>query len=77
MSACDLFKDVGSLCCPDEGFWILVVGIDVVSDGGDELFEVLEDATLELVLGQVSEEALDHVEPRGGGWRKANMEALM
>jgi hypothetical protein len=51
--------------------------IDVVSDGHDELFEVLEDASLEPVLGQVAEEAFDHVEPRGRGWGEANMEALM
>ena len=64
MRAGDFFEDVGSFCSPDEGFWVLVVGIDVVSDGGDELFEVLEDAALELVLGQVAEEAFDHVHPR-------------
>lgn len=53
------------------------MSIDVVAYGCDELFEVVEDAALELVLRQVAEEALDHVEPRGGGWREANMEALM
>jgi len=53
------------------------VSVDVVSDGGDELFEVLEDAPLELVLGQVAEEAFDHVEPTGRGWREANVEAFV
>jgi hypothetical protein len=43
-SAGDFFEDVGSFCGPDERFWILVVLVDVVADGHDELFEVFEDA---------------------------------
>ncbi len=43
----------------DEGFWILVVLVDVVTDGHDELFEVFEDAAPQLVLGQVAEEAFN------------------
>jgi hypothetical protein len=53
------------------------VNIEVVTDCSDELFEVLEDAALELVLGQVAEEAFDHVEQRDGSWREANTEALI
>ena len=41
--------------------------VDVIADGGDQLFEVMEDAATELVLGEVAEEAFDHVEPRGRG----------
>ena len=33
--------------------------VDVVSEGHDELFEVLKDAASEMILGQVAEEALD------------------
>ena len=41
----------------------MIVGIDVVSDGHDELLEVPENSTSELVMGQVAEEAFQHVEP--------------
>ena len=67
-SAGDFFEDVGCFSGPDEWFWILVVMVDVVADGSDELFEVLEDAAPQLVRGQVAEEAFDHIEPGGGGW---------
>jgi hypothetical protein len=53
------------------------VSVYLVSDSGDELFKVLEDAAFELVLGQVAEEAFDHVEPTGRGWREANVEAFV
>ena len=53
------------------------MNIDVVADCIDKLFEVLENAALEPVLGQVAEGAFDNVEPRSGSWREANMEALM
>jgi len=49
--------------CPDEGFGILIVSVDVVSDGDDELFGILEDAAAKSVVGQVAEEAFHHVEP--------------
>jgi hypothetical protein len=51
--------------------------IDVVADGHDELFEVFEDAAAQLVLGQVAEEAFDHIEPTGRGWGEVDMEALV
>ena len=66
-----------AFCGPDKRLGVEVVSVDVVSDGCDELFEVLEDAALELVLGQVAEEAFDHVEPTGGGRREANVEAFV
>ena len=39
--------------------------VDVVADGHDELLEVFKDAAAQLVLGQVAEEAFDHIEPTG------------
>jgi hypothetical protein len=77
LSAGDFFEDVGSFGGPDEGLWILVVVVDVVADGQDELFEVAEDAAPQLVLCQVTEEAFNHIEPTGRGWSEVNMEALM
>lgn len=46
-----------------------------IADGGDPLFEVLEDAAPDLAGGQVAEEAFDHVEPRGRGGSKAHVES--
>ncbi len=43
-SAGNLFQNVGSHCDPEKGLWIGVMVVDLVSDGGDELFEVMEDA---------------------------------
>jgi hypothetical protein len=56
-------QDVVGLGGPDEGLGILVMAIDVLSDGHDELLQVLEDATPKLIAGQVAEEALHHVQP--------------
>ncbi len=36
---------------------------NIFSDGHDQLFEVLEDAAAQAVMGNVSEEAFYHVEP--------------
>jgi hypothetical protein len=51
--------------------------VDVVADGHDELFEVFEDAAAQLILGQVAEEAFDHIEPTGRRWGEVDMEALV
>ena len=56
------FQDVCRFGGPDEGLGVLVVSVDVFSDGDDQLFEVLEDAGPNAVLGDVAEEAFDHVE---------------
>ena len=77
LSAGDLFQDVICFGGPDEGLGILIVAVDVISDGYDELFEVLEGAAPDSVFGQVAEEALDHVEPRGRSGREVHMESLM
>jgi hypothetical protein len=37
----------------------------------------LEDAAAQLVLGQVAEEAFDHIEPTGRGWGEVDVEALV
>jgi len=53
------------------------VAVDVVSDGHDELFEIVEDTAPNLLGSQVAEEAFNHVEPRCGGRRETHMEALV
>ena len=52
---------------PDEGLGLLVVVGDEAVDGGLQIDDALEDTTLEAALGEDSEEALDSVEPAGGG----------
>jgi hypothetical protein len=59
----DFLQDVVCFCGPDEGFGILVVTVDVVSDGPDELFQILEDAMPDSIGSQVAEEALDPIQP--------------
>jgi hypothetical protein len=41
-----------------------VVLVDVVADGHDQFFDIAEYAAAEPLLGEVTEETLDHVEPR-------------
>ena len=77
MSASDFFQDVVGLGGPDEGLRIVIVLVDVVTDGGDQLFEILEDSAPDSVVRQVAEEALDHVEPRSRGRREVHMETLV
>ena len=50
-----------------KGFGCLVVVGDEAVDGGLEIDDALEDAALEATLGEDGEEALDGVEPAGGG----------
>ena len=51
--------------------------VDVVADGNDQLFKVLENAAAELIGGQVAKEAFDHIEPRGRSGGKVHVETLM
>jgi len=39
------------------------MAVDIFSYGHDQLFEILEDAAPQTILGDVAEEAFDHVEP--------------
>ena len=42
--ALDLLEDIGGFGGPDEGFGILVMFVDVLTDGRDEFFGVMKDA---------------------------------
>jgi hypothetical protein len=65
-SSLDLFEDVVGFCGPDEGFGLAVVLFDIGEDRLLKVFDAGKDAATELVLGEVAEEALDHVEPTAG-----------
>ena len=48
---------------PDEGLWMLVVVIDVVSNGLFQLFGGAVNAAPELLFGESGEPAFDQVQP--------------
>ncbi len=73
----DLLQVVGSACCPDEGFGIFVVAVDVTADRHDEFFEIAQYAAPQSVLSEVAEEALHHVEPRCAGRSEVHVEPWM
>lgn len=58
LSASDLLSDVVRLCRPDERLGILIVAVDVFSDGPDELLQIPEDAVPKLIAGKVTKEPL-------------------
>ena len=76
-STFDLLQDVGGFGCPDEGLGVGVVLSDVSFNGFDQLIDTGKASASDLFLSDVSEEALDHVEPRSTGRSEMNMEAGM
>ena len=46
-------------------------------DGGLEIGDAFEDGAFEPTPCQLGEEALDRVEPGGGGWGEVEMKALV
>ncbi len=77
VGADDLLQDVIGLGSPDERLGITVMHGDVFLHGGDEFGDAVEYATAQSLGGEVAEEALDHVQPRGRGWREVNAKARM
>jgi len=62
-SAGDLGEDLLGGGGPDEWFWVVVVGFQVVLDGGDEVVYAVEYASADGFVGQVPEPPFDQVEP--------------
>jgi hypothetical protein len=58
-----VFQDVDGFGDPDERLGAFIVMVDVFADGLDEFLDVAEDAATQVVLSQVAEESLDHVQP--------------
>ena len=48
---------------PDEGLWVVVVGLDEGGDGGLQFVHAAMDAALDLLVGKQRKPALDLVEP--------------
>ena len=72
-----LLQDVGSFCRPNERLGVSVVLRDVSFNGLDQLVHISEATASDLLLRDVSKEALDHVEPGSAGRSEMNMEAGM
>ena len=70
----DLFEDVRRLGGPDERLGIEVVDLDVALDCRDQIPNAREGASANSLVGEISEEALDHVEPRRSGRREVHVE---
>ena len=62
---CERVEEVVSGFDPDEGLWLCVVVVEVVSDGGFELPCGAEAVAADLLFGQRGEEAFDLVEATG------------
>lgn len=54
-----------------------MVTVDVFSEGLDEILHVAEDTAEEPILGQITEEALNHLQPRATGGSAVHMEMRM
>ena len=61
--ALDLFENVRCHCGPDKRLLFSAEFYEVVVDGGNQLFDTGEANSLEPILGDVTEESFDHVEP--------------
>ena len=73
----DLFDDFVWIGGPDERLWVVVGFGEVSVDGGLEIDDALEHASLEPLLGQLGEKALDGIEPRSRCRGEVEMEPLM
>ena len=68
-------QDLVSSLGPNERLRVLIATFDVSVDGVLQFARAAVDATLDLLLGQRGEEALDQVEPGGPGGREVHVEA--
>ena len=75
--ASDRSDDLVGIGGPDEGFGIGIGFLQEAVDGGLEIGDAFEDGAFEPTPCQLGEEALDRIEPRGGGWGGVEMKALV
>ena len=76
-SAIYLLQDVGGFGRPNEGLGVDVVLSDIGFNGFDQFGDISKATASNLFLGDVSKEALYHVEPGSTGRSEMNMEAGM
>lgn len=66
----DFREDIAGGGGPDERFGLVVVRVNVFVDRADQIIDVVEAAATQGLVGQVPDEAFDHVEPRRSGGRE-------
>ena len=64
----DLLQDFICGGCPDKGFRSIVVVSHVAVDGDLKIENTLEDTSADALSGDLTEEALDEIEPGGRSW---------
>lgn len=79
LAACafDFGEDVRGRGRPDKRRRTGIVSFQVSGDGFDQLGEAAKDSATQPPGGQVTKEALDHVEPRGARRGEVQMKAWM
>ena len=71
------FQNVAGFGCPNVGFGLAVVFGDVVLDGLLEFPNIVKDSAAYALVGEISEEAFNLVEPGGTGGSEVQVEAWM
>ena len=69
----DFTEDFDGSLGPDVGLGMAIVVVEIVHDGLLQFVDALEDAAADAFSGDLGKEALDHVEPRAGSEREAQM----
>ena len=77
MPSFDSGNDFVWVCGPREGFWVIVGLVEEAVDGGLKFADRSEDTAFETASGELGEEALDGIEPRGRGGREMEGETRM
>ena len=77
LSARDFCEDISGFGSPDERFRSAIMFLDVPYYRADQIRGAMENPAPQLSLGQVPEEPLDHIEPRGRGRGEVEYEPRM
>src|SRR6266571_5371151 len=71
----DLLQNGLDRSCPDEGFGVGVVGLDVAMDGDHQVADPGEGAATDGTVGELTEPDFDEVQPGGAGGHEVKVEA--
>lgn len=75
LSTRDFCEDISGFGSPDERFRSAILLLDVPFYRADQIRGAMENPAPQLSLGQVPEEPLDHIEPRGTGGREVHVKS--
>ena len=57
--------------------WILIVGVDVIANGVNQIRNIMETAASEALLSELAKPTLNQIQPGTGGRGEVQMEAWM